>query len=141
MMLKVTDICSTDPKDPTHCSNPSEIKIDRQKAWIINQGTAGKTNVEGVNGDSTPYTWFFMKCWADVSHFHCMPCHMRPSPAATILMCALLRASHNQPTSTTRTSRGSSSLSFPTMSPSCRTSPHSSGKTIKSHTRPRAGRQ
>lgn len=35
MMLKVTDICSTDPNDPTYCETPSDIKIDRGKAQIM----------------------------------------------------------------------------------------------------------
>ena len=35
MELKVTDICSTDPNDPTHCAHPMDIKIDRSKAKIM----------------------------------------------------------------------------------------------------------
>ena len=63
MMLKVTDICSTDPSDPTHCATPADIKIDRAKAKIM----------EGLPsdppGDQYPEEvwWFFTKCWADVS--------------------------------------------------------------------------
>lgn len=34
MVLKVTDLCSTDPNDPNHCANPGEMKIDRAKAKI-----------------------------------------------------------------------------------------------------------
>lgn len=32
MMLKDTDICSTDPNDPSYCAIPADIKIDRSKA-------------------------------------------------------------------------------------------------------------
>ncbi len=63
MMLKVTDICSTDPSDPTHCTNPSDIKIDRNKA----QQMEGLEHL--LQGDQYPEEawWFFTKCWADVS--------------------------------------------------------------------------
>lgn len=62
-MLKVTDICCTDKNDPKCCHDPSEIKIDRSKAKIVN----------GVDyepaGDEwpQPFHWFFMKSWGDVS--------------------------------------------------------------------------
>lgn len=63
MMLKVTDICSTDPSDPTHCANPSDIKIDRGKAKTME-------HLDYLpQGDQYPdeVWWFFTKCWADVS--------------------------------------------------------------------------
>lgn len=66
MMLKVTDICSTDPDDPTHCATPADIKVDRTKAKIMEQIDSTP------EGDEYPgkVWWFFMKCWADVSwHF------------------------------------------------------------------------
>ena len=63
MMLKVTDICSTDPNDPTHCATPADIKIDRTKAKIMEKLDSTP------QGDQYPEKvwWFFMKCWADVS--------------------------------------------------------------------------
>lgn len=63
MILKVTDICTTDPNDPTHCATPADIKIDRSKAKIME-----KLNNDIV-GDEYPEKvwWFFTKCWADVS--------------------------------------------------------------------------
>ena len=66
MMLKVTDICSTDPNDPTHCATPADIKIDRTKASIMEKLPAGQPLPAG---DEYPEKiwWFFMKCWADVS--------------------------------------------------------------------------
>ena len=72
MMLKVTDICSTDPSDPTHCATPADIKIDRTKAQIME-------NIPGITGDqfSGKIWWFFMKCWADVRF---TPRSQRPCP-------------------------------------------------------------
>ena len=70
MMLKVTDICSTDPNDPTHCATPNDIKIDRSKAKIWSgHGNDQLENVPEVQGHSYPnkILWFFMKCWFDVS--------------------------------------------------------------------------
>ncbi|KAA6416187.1 MAG: hypothetical protein FRX48_00907 [Lasallia pustulata] len=64
MMLKVTDICSTDPSDPTYCATPASIKVDRSKVKIM----AGLTdNDPSLQGDQYPEMtwWFFMKCWDD----------------------------------------------------------------------------
>lgn len=63
MMLKVTDICSTDPNDPTSCATPADLKIDRTKAKIMEKLGSAPT------GDVYPTQiwWFFMKCWDDVS--------------------------------------------------------------------------
>ena len=70
MILKVTDICSTDPSDPTHCATPGDIKIDRTKAKIMEKLTDGPLEDypqlmgdEFTDGDTY---WFFAKCWADV---------------------------------------------------------------------------
>lgn len=71
MILKVTDVCSTDPNDPTHCATPGDIKIDRTKAKIMEKLTDGPLeNYPQLMGDE--FTdgdtyWFFTKCWADVS--------------------------------------------------------------------------
>ncbi|MCJ1257343.1 hypothetical protein MMC24_005168 [Lignoscripta atroalba] len=66
MMLKVTDICSTDPSDPTYCASPADIKIDRAKAAIM-EGHQGNPKAPEVSGDQygEKVWWFFMKCWAD----------------------------------------------------------------------------
>ena len=63
MMLKVTDICSTDPSDPTYCATPGDIKIDRTKAKLMEKLPSAP------EGDVYPEKiwWFFMKCWDDVS--------------------------------------------------------------------------
>lgn len=73
MMLKVTDVCSTDPNDPTHCEKPGDIKVDRTKVRIM-QGLWDDPSKQledypQLRGDQ--YTdgeawWFFVKCWADV---------------------------------------------------------------------------
>lgn len=69
MMLKVTDVCSTDPSDPTHCATPADIKIDRAKAQVM-EGFANSpiSSIESLIGHEYPEKvwWFFMKCWDDV---------------------------------------------------------------------------
>ena len=68
MMLKVTDICSTDPNDPTHCATPADIKIERSKAYIMEGLTANPLeSLPQLTGNEYPEKtwWFFMKCWAD----------------------------------------------------------------------------
>lgn len=70
MILKVTDICSTDPSDPTHCETPDDLKIDRSKAKVWSgSGHIPTQNAQDVQGDQfgKPAVWFFMKCWAEVS--------------------------------------------------------------------------
>jgi hypothetical protein len=70
MMLKVTDICSTDPNDPTHCATPADIKVDRGKAQIMEKLTTPSDlqSHPELMGDEYPEQiwWFFMKCWDDV---------------------------------------------------------------------------
>ena len=45
MIAKVTDICSTDPNDPTYCATPSDIKLDRAKIQVMyNIPSPGKEN-------------------------------------------------------------------------------------------------
>lgn len=63
MMLKVTDVCSTDPSDPTHCEKPGDIKIDRTKCHLMEGASAGPTDGNQYNDGET--WWFFTKCWAD----------------------------------------------------------------------------
>ncbi|KAL8784381.1 MAG: hypothetical protein Q9213_003981, partial [Squamulea squamosa] len=70
MMLKVTDICSTDPNKPNSCRQPGDIKIDRTKAkiWSGQGGDSREAkNIPGLDGDAwhSPTIWFFRYCWAD----------------------------------------------------------------------------
>lgn len=71
MMLKVTDICSTDPSDPTHCQKPGDIKVDRTKVKIMEKIYPGPTEsypeLNGAEYTAGESWWFFTKCWADVS--------------------------------------------------------------------------
>ncbi|KAL8662238.1 MAG: hypothetical protein Q9168_008293, partial [Polycauliona sp. 1 TL-2023] len=70
MMLKVTDICSTDPSKPNSCLTPGDIKIDRTKAKVWSgQGADPRLakDIPGLDGDKwkSPTIWFFRYCWAD----------------------------------------------------------------------------
>lgn len=68
MMLKVTDICSTNPNDPTHCESPADIKIERGKVSVMEGLTANPLETyPQLTGNEFPEKtwWFFMKCWAD----------------------------------------------------------------------------
>ena len=69
--LKVTDICSTNPQDPTYCATPADIKIDRIKADLTFSSVTNKTAAENAalqGGTEYPEKvwWFFSKCWDDV---------------------------------------------------------------------------
>ena len=90
MMLKVTDICSTDPTKLNSCKKPGDIKIDRTKAKIwSHQGTDPRPaeEIPGLGGDSfdKEAIWFFRKCWDDVS---CAPhtrIHLREATCDNII--------------------------------------------------------
>ena len=61
-IMKVVDICPTDASDPTHCSTPADLKIDRSIAtalFSLDQDPGGDTYPEQGG-------WFFTKCWAEV---------------------------------------------------------------------------
>lgn len=59
MIVKVTDICSTDPSDPTHCDQPSTIKIDRAKVQVMfGAATDDPVAAQGVY-------WHLTKCWTN----------------------------------------------------------------------------
>ena len=63
MMLKVTDVCPTDPADPTACESPMDIKVDRDKVRTLFHLKDAPT---GDVFEKYVY-WMFTKCWADVS--------------------------------------------------------------------------
>jgi len=69
MMAKVTDICSTDPSDPSHCTSPEDIKLVRTKVQVMEKltGTA-LTTQPALMGAEYPEKawWLFAKCWGDV---------------------------------------------------------------------------
>ena len=75
VLLKVTDICSTNAADPSYCATPADIKIDRRKADLLyhNEGrslTAAKNRSLAIGAEFPEKVyWFFTKCWDDV----CVP--------------------------------------------------------------------
>ena len=79
-MLKVTDICSTNPADPTHCATPADIKIDRIKADLLfvneleNLTVADKSALKYGTEYPEKVYWFFTKCWDDVSLLYNREC-------------------------------------------------------------------
>ena len=70
MIVKVTDICSTDPGDPTYCATPYDIKLDRSVMQVMQcitgDGSANPKLQQSVYPDGGTY-WHFTKCWAYVS--------------------------------------------------------------------------
>ena len=75
MMAKVTDICSTDPSDESYCETPNDIKLDRKKVEILEEGTADNT-LPGTEYPD-PIFWWFVKCWAEsVTPLFSRPLHM-----------------------------------------------------------------
>ena len=68
MIAKVTDICSIDPNDPSHCATPSDIKVDRAKVQVMyNIPVPGSANAalqadKYINGTY----WHLTKCWGNV---------------------------------------------------------------------------
>ncbi|KAL8661965.1 MAG: hypothetical protein Q9168_008324 [Polycauliona sp. 1 TL-2023] len=67
MIGKVTDICSTDPKDPTHCATPSDIKLDRAKVQVMYKvRSPGKDNPDLQSPVFPKGTfWHLTKCWTN----------------------------------------------------------------------------
>ncbi|KAL9009581.1 MAG: hypothetical protein Q9173_005401 [Seirophora scorigena] len=67
MIAKVTDICSTDPNDPTHCATPSDIKLDRAKVQVMYSiPSPGKENADLQKPVYPRGTfWHLTKCWTN----------------------------------------------------------------------------
>jgi len=68
MIIKVTDICGTDPSDPTYCATPNDFKMDRAKVQTL-------YNIKGAGSDDPDLQkpiyprgvyWHFTKCWGTV---------------------------------------------------------------------------
>ena len=68
MIAKVTDICSTDPNDPSHCATPSDIKVDRAKVQVMyNIPSPGSADPDLQKDKYVKGTyWHLTKCWANV---------------------------------------------------------------------------
>ena len=70
MMAKVTDLCSTEPDDPSHCASPEDIKLVRNKVQVMEKLTDKPLQDQpALMGDQYPEKawWYFAKCWGDVS--------------------------------------------------------------------------
>ncbi|KAI4093803.1 MAG: hypothetical protein LQ344_002707 [Seirophora lacunosa] len=67
MIAKVTDICSTDPNDPTHCATPSDIKLDRAKVQVMYSiPSPGKDDADLQKSVYPRGTfWHLTKCWTN----------------------------------------------------------------------------
>ena len=71
IMVKVTDICSTDPSDPAYCPDPSHIMIDRIRGYQLYHHTPrakGGPEDQALRSGSRyprPVWWFFSKCFQD----------------------------------------------------------------------------
>ena len=69
MIAKVTDICSIDPNDPSHCASPTDIKVDRAKVQVMYDiPVPGSANVALQADKYIKGTyWHLTKCWGNVS--------------------------------------------------------------------------
>ncbi|MDI1485621.1 MAG: hypothetical protein OHK93_003810 [Ramalina farinacea] len=67
VIVKVTDICSTDPADANYCASPADILMERGKVNQLYTGTPTR-DVEAI-GHGTKYTrpvwWYFTRCFQD----------------------------------------------------------------------------
>jgi len=79
MIAKVTDICSTDPSDPSHCATSSDIKVDRAKVQVMYAiPVPGIDNAELQKDKCVKGTyWHLTKCWANV---RAIPSYYPPPP-------------------------------------------------------------
>lgn len=64
-IVKVTDVCSTDPDDDTHCATPNDIKVDRAKVYVLYNLTGPGIDNADLQKPVYPRTvyWHFTKCW------------------------------------------------------------------------------
>lgn len=65
---KITDICSTDPNDPSHCTTPSDIKVDRAKVQVMYAIPVPRSKNADLQKDKyVKGTYLHLtKCWANV---------------------------------------------------------------------------
>ena len=70
MIVKVTDICGTDPSDPTYCATPYDIKVDRSVMQVmegISGAGADNSDLQQPVWPKGGTYWHFTKCWGYVS--------------------------------------------------------------------------
>lgn len=154
-MLKVTDICSTDPNDPTHCATPADIKVIRSKVAVMEHLTGPPIeSIPELKGDQFPQKtwWFFAKCWADVCTAFSIFALTNPKPLITLRPLPLTpknqltpqfstghRASLNPPIKAHKQTIGSQLPPSPTTFSGLKAKYKNNTKTIKSPTREKAG--
>ncbi len=132
MIGKVTDVCSTDPDDPTHCATPSDIKVDRAKVQVMYKiPSPGKENPDLQKHVFPKGTyWHLTKCVRRTLDPHQSSTSNiddhRSGPTA----------SPNPPTKTT----GGANLHSPTISCGASTPPASNGATTRNPTRAKVGK-
>ncbi|KAG8529663.1 uncharacterized protein KY384_005144 [Bacidia gigantensis] len=83
MIAKVTDICSIDPGDPSHCASPNDIKLPKKKIQTINHYKGKTEEVPELNGVNKyqhpqPIYWNFAKCLGEAIP---QPPYKAPAPA------------------------------------------------------------
>lgn len=68
MIVKVTDICSTDPSDPTYCATPYDIKVDRALVQVLYGITGAGADDPELQLPVYPKGayWHITKCWTNV---------------------------------------------------------------------------
>ena len=71
IMVKVTDVCSTDPNDSSYCADPSHVMIDRIRGYQLYHHTpraadsAENKALRSGGRYPRPIWWFFSKCFQD----------------------------------------------------------------------------
>ncbi|KAL8823950.1 MAG: hypothetical protein Q9170_008287, partial [Blastenia crenularia] len=107
MIAKVTDICSTDPNDPSHCATPEDIKLPRKKIQTIYHYKGNAADVPELQGSQHPQPiyWSFAKCLGEAipqppykapgtNNWFSAPLY--PANNADAVQVALKQASNNQ---------------------------------------------
>ena len=81
MIAKVTDICSTDPNDPSHCATPEDIKVPKKKIQTIYHYKGPTEDIPQLQGAQhpDPIYWSFAKCLGEV-RIHLPTISLLPAP-------------------------------------------------------------
>jgi hypothetical protein len=141
MIAKVTDICSTDPNDPTHCATPADIKVDRAKVQVMyNIPVPGSENADLQKDKYVKGTyWHLTKCWGNVCvNLFFWPVEPFKLAAAAFLWPYMLISARHYPSLPTGTVGGLSPL-FPTISNGTLMRPGNNTRTTSYPTPARAG--
>ena len=90
IIAKVTDICGTDPNNPSHCASPENIKLPKKKVQTIYYYKGKTEDVPELQSAQHPEQiyWNFAKCLGEVClsvfFFLLPPLKLRP-PRPTLL--------------------------------------------------------